>query len=53
MMMTLLSLEAMNLSFKLSLIHRLNKHFALKDLGDLSYFLGIQVNKSSSSIHLS
>ena len=36
-----------------SLIHRLNKHFVLKDLRDLYFFLGIQVYISSSSIHLS
>ena len=36
-----------------SLIHRLNKHFGFKYLRDLSYFLGIQVYISSSSIHLS
>lgn len=34
-----------------NLIHFLNKNFALKDLGDLSYFLGIQVTRSVDSFH--
>lgn len=35
-----------------NLIHFWNKNFALKDLGDLSYFLGIQVTPSVDSFHL-
>ncbi|KAL5776888.1 hypothetical protein ACOSP7_009814 [Xanthoceras sorbifolium] len=31
----------------------LHSKFALKDLGDLSYFLGIQVSRSTSTLHLS
>ena len=34
------------------LIDQLNIQFALKDLGDLNYFLGIQVSRTSDSIHL-
>jgi histone deacetylase 1/2 len=36
-----------------SLLSDLNKEFALKDLGDLHYFLGIEVNKVSDGIILS
>lgn len=37
-----------------SLIQGLNQIFALKDLGDLSYFLGIEVQRlSNESLHLS
>jgi histone deacetylase 1/2 len=35
------------------LLSDLNKEFALKDLGDLHYFLGIEVNKVSDGIILS
>ncbi|KAK0607846.1 hypothetical protein LWI29_021486 [Acer saccharum] len=35
------------------LVQRLNSVFALKDLGSLHYFLGIEVQHSSSGIHLS
>lgn len=31
----------------------LDHHFALKDMGDLSYFLGIQVVQNESGMHLS
>lgn len=34
------------------LIRQLLKSFAMKDLGDLNYFLGIQVQRSSQGIHL-
>ena len=34
-------------------ITKLHSQFSLKDLGPLSYFLGIQVSFSPSSIHLS
>jgi Reverse transcriptase (RNA-dependent DNA polymerase) len=36
-----------------SCISHLQQCFALKDLGSLSYFLGIEVNSSSQSLHLS
>jgi hypothetical protein len=36
-----------------ALLNDLNKEFALKDLGDLHYFLGIEVNKASDGIVLS
>jgi hypothetical protein len=36
-----------------ALLSDLNKEFALKDLGDLHYFLGIEVNKVSDGIVLS
>jgi histone deacetylase 1/2 len=36
-----------------ALLSDLNKEFALKDLGDLHYFLGIEVNKASDGIVLS
>ncbi|WJZ89261.1 hypothetical protein VitviT2T_008489 [Vitis vinifera] len=35
-----------------SLIDQLHNQFALKDLGYLSYFLGIQVTRTPSSLHL-
>ena len=35
-----------------SLIDQLHNQFALKDLGSLSYFLGIQVTRTPSSLHL-
>ncbi|KAL5579598.1 hypothetical protein UlMin_012040 [Ulmus minor] len=35
------------------LITRLNNSFALRDLGQLSYFLGIEVTYSEGSMHLS
>ncbi|KAG8489820.1 hypothetical protein CXB51_017861 [Gossypium anomalum] len=35
-------------------VQRLHNEFALKDMGELNYFLGIEVNRSSSgSLHLS
>lgn len=36
----------------LALLQDLNKEFALKDLGDLNYFLGIEVNKVKNGILL-
>ena len=35
------------------LVSYLNKAFALKDLGELNFFLGIQVNRNQNSIMLS
>src|SRR6185312_81591 len=35
-----------------ALLSDLNKEFALKDLGDLHYFLGIEVNKVSDGLIL-
>jgi hypothetical protein len=35
------------------LIHHLNSVFELKDLGSLNYFLGIQVTRDSTGLHLS
>jgi hypothetical protein len=37
----------------MALLHNLHKEFALKDLGDLHYFLGNEVSKSSEGIILS
>lgn len=34
-----------------SLISALNRHFALKDLGPLSYFLGIEVTRSDQTLY--
>lgn len=39
-------------TFLASLVQRLNTQFALKDLGSLSYFLGIQAQYTSSTLHL-
>lgn len=35
------------------LIDLLSKEFPIRDLGDLKFFLGIQVNHTSQGIHLS
>jgi hypothetical protein len=35
-----------------SLLDKLQIDFALKDLGELNYFLGIQVHREASSLHL-
>ena len=35
------------------LIDKLYKHFALKDLGLVDYFLGIQIKQTSKGLHLS
>lgn len=39
-------------SYISSLICRLQLEFKMKDLGDLNYFLGIQVHRDASSLHL-
>ena len=36
-----------------ALLHHLSSDFALKDLGDLHYFLGIEVHKQSNGLLLS
>jgi hypothetical protein len=36
-----------------ALLHDLSEDFALKDLGDLDLFLGIEVKKTSEGLHLS
>ena len=36
-----------------ALIHQLHATFALKDLGDLDYFLGIQVKHINTGLYLS
>lgn len=36
-----------------SIVKNLNRIFTLKDMGDLNYFLGIEVKKASNSLHLS
>ncbi|KAM6557137.1 hypothetical protein CsatB_004156 [Cannabis sativa] len=36
-----------------TLIAQLNSKFALKDLGDINYFLGIQVTATANGLHLS
>jgi len=45
----LFSLVALLFSF----ISTLSKQFAMKDLGDLHYFLGVQVTRSSLGLFLS
>ncbi|XP_035551046.1 uncharacterized mitochondrial protein AtMg00810-like [Juglans regia] len=35
-----------------ALLHQLSNEFAVKDLGALSYFLGIQVQRNSESLHM-
>lgn len=35
------------------LIKNLQSHFALKDLGDLHYFLGVEAHRTSIGLHLS
>jgi len=42
-----------NLALIHSFITTLSTHFATKDLGDLYYFLGVQVVRTSSSLFLS
>jgi hypothetical protein len=36
-----------------ALLHHLSSNFSLKDLGDLPYFLGIEVHKHSNGLRLS
>ncbi|XP_026420615.1 uncharacterized protein LOC113316680 [Papaver somniferum] len=45
--------ECSNSSLITNLISALNSVFAIKDLGDLSYFLGIEVIKQKDSVLLS
>lgn len=33
------------------LIHHLSQQFAMKDLGDLSYFIGIQAHRGNNGLH--
>jgi hypothetical protein len=41
------------LSVILSLIVKLQQQFPLKDLGDLGFFLGVKVTRSTDALHLS
>lgn len=41
-----------NAGFINNLIHKLNSVFSLKDLGELSYFLGLKVTQTSEGLHL-
>jgi hypothetical protein len=41
-----------HVSFIASLLAKLRTDFALKDLGELNYFLGIQVHRESSGLHM-
>ena len=45
-------MTGLHLSVINSLIHKLQQQFPLKDLGYLSYFLGIQAYRSSAGLHL-
>ena len=36
-----------------ALVQQLNTRFALKDLGEVDYFLGIQVKHTTDGLHLS
>jgi hypothetical protein len=42
-----------NISVINSLIHQLQRQFPLKDLGSLTFFLGIQATRTSTKLHLS
>ena len=42
-----------SISLLFSFISTLSKHFARKDLGDLHYFLGVQIIRSSLGLFLS
>jgi hypothetical protein len=42
-----------NISVINSLIHQLQQQFPLKDLGNLTFFLGIQATRTSTELHLS
>lgn len=48
-----LSSQGMTIVHKHSLIQRLAKAFAMKDLGPLHYFLGLEVSRSTDGIFLS
>lgn len=41
-----------NISFLRQLIHKLGRHFAMKDLWMISYFLGIEAHCQSSGLFL-
>jgi hypothetical protein len=41
-----------SMKFTNALIDKLNQDFALKDLGDLNYFLGIEVVRTKEALHM-
>jgi hypothetical protein len=41
-----------HVSFIASILTKLRNDFALKELGELNYFLGIQVHRESSGLHM-
>ena len=52
MLMTYLWLKVPNFEIQ-ALVQQLNTRFALKDLGEVDYFLGIQVKHTIDGLHLS